>query len=816
MLVHSDRLPEYGDIGETGGGLKSVLEALRAIVRIWVDEGFTVQPGLLDLYSQACQQASAGDQCAREVFGGRRLLVTGDILQMAPPRDLKPGAEAIYRSRGISFVETDMLTRLARSGRGLIICEYMGNMRFVNPLVGEFVTQVRLGLRNEHLAAQVLDGSIAGKEVPVKFVDAGPAELRLVGSRRDAHAHNLRATTALLQCEPCCAELLGDDARVLAPLPAGRQGRCTCGHAHVFVVAASVEVHDASASRGACFKCGRVGHFAAQCQGQQGVGSPAAPALFAFPGQISTQFVGGNAPGGGRDAADSERGYVQPAFGDAEFQSDAVERRVAGSSGMTEGQWAGLLLMRNLLWRKYTHGNALTAFVAVAGNIVRFGENRGTVTTGAVGYVVGVDDATGEVHVSIDGTVHIAAWREQREVVQWTERHGWTVMPRKQSQQTPARGARGAGGAPDRLRLVFRYMMLVGNQAQTLASLQGCEYSGVQVYLPVNRQNMFSGGMTYMGLSRPRDYALLTVVGDEGLDWSSVTYDVPSLSFVRVLAYGVSLPWAPSQRTCSQWRRTGRVRGGRYQFYGGAGPAVCAALGLPTAEGSAPERHLRIGGGPDAGGAGGPSSATGYDGPIYSARQPASTNAGPVSGARADATAGVAGEGANTGTGPPCAHTECMGVCGVAMRAEPRAEQLCASCAPVRSTAYDFADRCGCDGCDSLFADDAPPSRGGAMFVDSPPSPAVARDASAAGASAAAEEDGRAAAPAAKRALTFSTCEVDVILDELGVNDVDVAALFARHKISQAAVLRGLTEDDMRELGVPMGVRIALRGWHAQ
>jgi hypothetical protein len=180
MRPHDDRGPVYEDVGETAGGDdKGVLAELAAAKCIWADEAAATHPALLELLSEACQRADG----SREVFGHKQVVLSCDILQLGalatggpygdigkygirkdisdliswgggwegggggghegkksvrspPPRELKPGSDCIYRGRGITFMETALLPRLAHSAKGLVYCEFMENHRFVDPDAG--------------------------------------------------------------------------------------------------------------------------------------------------------------------------------------------------------------------------------------------------------------------------------------------------------------------------------------------------------------------------------------------------------------------------------------------------------------------------------------------------------------------------------------------------------------------------------------------------------------------------------------------------------------------------------------------------------
>jgi hypothetical protein len=57
--------------------------------------------------------------------------------------------------------------------------------------------------------------------------------------------------------------------------------------------------------------------------------------------------------------------------------------------------------------------------------------------------------------------------------------------------------------------------------------------------------------------------------------------DVCCQAIVLVLAYGVPVPWAPAgQAVRGEWPGAGPITAGKARFYGAAGAAICASLGI--------------------------------------------------------------------------------------------------------------------------------------------------------------------------------------------------------------------------------------------
>jgi hypothetical protein len=150
-----------------------------------------------------------------------------------------------------------------------------------------------------------------------------------------------------------------------------------------------------------------------------------------------------------------------------------------------------------------------------------------------MGAFAGVDEE-GNLQVDVKGHRHITKWWERTDTVQWNAAAGqWRRLA------VAGRAPRGTVT----LRLVLRYVMVLPGQGCTLAKLQGAQFEGLRVHLRVTLENLFAGAMAYMALSRPRDMAWLYLVGD-ALDWNACTFDVPALSFVHVLAFGMPVPLA--------------------------------------------------------------------------------------------------------------------------------------------------------------------------------------------------------------------------------------------------------------------------------
>jgi hypothetical protein len=102
MRVHAGRTALYSDIGETwsgeGTGLDAVLQELRKVHVLWVDEAAATQVVLLVLLDRALQAAHDND----EVFGGVQVIFTYDVLQLMPPRDFVACEFDIFVGRGVS------------------------------------------------------------------------------------------------------------------------------------------------------------------------------------------------------------------------------------------------------------------------------------------------------------------------------------------------------------------------------------------------------------------------------------------------------------------------------------------------------------------------------------------------------------------------------------------------------------------------------------------------------------------------------------------------------------------------------------------